>query len=108
MTLLRGGLRPPSEPPPGMAPAKSALEIQRGPRRPPPNHPQEGMAPAKPALEQSVDSRERSVGQWATAGTVTSFSASGGRRAGPGLVLRGSLAFRGVAEDALINHIRRA
>ena len=26
MNFLRGGLRPPSEPPPGMAPAKPALE----------------------------------------------------------------------------------
>jgi hypothetical protein len=38
MSFLGGGLRPPSEPPPG-------------------------LAPAKPALEQCVDNRERRVVQ---------------------------------------------
>ena len=61
LRFLGGGLRPPSEAPPGMAPAKPALEYRRGPRWPPPGHPQEGMAPATPALEQSVDWRERRV-----------------------------------------------
>ena len=63
MIFLGGGLRPPSEPPPGGAPAQPALEYRRGPRRPPPNLPQDPVAPAQPALEQCGNSRERRVGQ---------------------------------------------
>jgi len=38
--------------PPAVAPAKPALDLGRGPRRPPPRpSPQEWIAPAKPALE---------------------------------------------------------